>query len=233
MNRQKPLKLKDCLFLLGASFFFFGCIASAHRSAKTIKPGEISIGGSYLLAKNMEESGAEPIHLMALDSRVGIARGFDMGIMHTWDFSNDNDNAFATFWGDFKVQLTNRDNSILKPIFSIGLMKGYVYHEDAETHITTYPFMFGIPLNESFNVTPFFIYRFELISEEFVPKDSEIRHTFALGIEANMREQGPHRLTPKFGFSIGTFNSLAGGEGDNGLILNIGLSVDINPSTSR
>ena len=126
---------------------------------------------------------------------------------------------------DFKVQLTNKDNLIRQPIFSIGLMKGYVYHENAELHITTFPLMFGIPMNEY--LTPYFTYRFEVIREDFIPDDfKDPRHTFVLGIETNLRKPAPYQFMPKLGFSVGTYNSLFGGEGDRGLILNLGLSID-------
>lgn len=225
MNKQKCLHWKDYLFLFVTVFFFFGCIASTHRSPKTLEPGQLSLSGSYLQADNMENSDREPIRLIALDGRTGIARGFDMGIMHTWDISKDNDNAYATFWGDFKVQLSNKDNLIREPIFSIGLMKGYVYNENAKLHITTFPLMFGIPMDEY--LTPYLIYRFEIISDSFMPDNFEDpRHTIALGIEINLQKPDPYKITPKLGLSVGAFNSLLGGDGDRGLILNLGLTID-------
>jgi hypothetical protein len=223
-SRASPL-WKDCVFLLGAAFFFFGCIASAHRSGRTLDSGQFSVSGSYLRAENMEESDAEQVQLVALDGRFGLIRGLDMGVMHTWDISKDNDNMFATFWGDFKVQLTNRDNLIGRPIFSTGLMKGYVYDENAELHITTLPVWLSIPVNEY--LTPYFMYRFEKVSDDFMPEDLEDeRSTFVLGTEINLVRPTPHRWMPKLGLSIGTFNSLMGGEGDRGLTLNLGLCVD-------
>ena len=86
--------------------------------------------------------------------------------------------------------------------------------------------MFGIPTDEY--LTPFLIYRFEIISDGFIPDNFEDpRHTFALGIEINLRKPDPNKSTPKLGLSVGTFNSLLGGDdGDRGLILNLGLTMD-------
>lgn len=226
MNRWKLFTWKECLFLLGAAFFFFGCIATTHRSAKTLDPGQFSLSGSYLRAENLEEGDAEPVQLIALDSRFGLIRGLDMGFMHTWDVSKDNENMYATYWGDFKVQLTNRDNITGKPIFSLGLMKGHVYHEDAKYHITTFSPMLSIPIDEY--VTPFMIYRHELIRQKkFLPDDfDDPRRMFVLGMEVNLLKPAPKRWIPKLGLSIGTYNSLDGGEGDDGLTLNFGLSID-------
>lgn len=223
MIKQKSLHWKDYFFLFMAALFFFGCIASTHRSPKTLEPGQFSFSGSYLQADNIDNSDAESIRLIALDGRAGLARGVDIGIMHTWDISKDNENAYATIWGDCKVQLSNKDNLIGQPIFSIGLMKGYV--NEAELHISTFPLMLGIPMDEY--LTPYFIYRFEVISEDFISNNFEDpRHTFALGLEINLRKPDPHKFTPKLGLSVGTYNSLLGGEGDQGLILNLGLTID-------
>ena len=225
MNGKTRLCWEDCLFLIIAAFFFVGCIASAHRSGKVLDPGQVSMSGSYLRAENTEEPDATPVQLLAADCRVGVFRGFDLGVMHTWDVSQHNENRYATIWSDFKVQLTNRDNRLRRPIISTGLMKGYVYHSDAELHITTLPLMLSFPVNQ--RVTPFFTYRFEKVSDDFVPDDLEDeRSTFLLGMEFNLIRPRPGEWTPKLGVSVGTFNSLMGGEGDRGLTLNLGLCLD-------
>lgn len=228
MKRQMLLTWKDCFFLLGVAFFFFGCIASAHRSGKTLDQGQASFSGSYLRAENMDNPDAEPIQLIALDARVGLNRAVDVGAMHTWDISKGNENQFATFWGDFKVQVNNRDNLPGKPIFSTGLIKGYVYHEGAELHITGLPLIVSLPLNQNF--TPYLMYRHEFISSDFIPDDfGDPRSTFVLGTEINLRKPTPKQWTPKVGLSIGTFNSLTGCEGDGGFIFNLGFAVDSPP----
>jgi hypothetical protein len=224
MKKQSLLIWKDGCFLIGMAFFFFGCIATTHRSAKTLEPGQFSLGAGYVQAENLEES-TDSIQLVSVDARVGTGRGFDMGLMHTWDVTSENEGVFATFWGDCKWQLTNREYLFNKIILSTGLMKGYVYDEEAKFHITTLPVYLSLPLNERF--TPYFIYRFELIGEEFIPSSlRNPRHTFALGVEANLWKYDPTRIMPKLGLSIGTMNSLLGGSGDQELIFNLGLSID-------
>jgi hypothetical protein len=212
--------------VIGAVLFFFGCIASSHRSARTLEQGQISLSGSYLRAENLEESEAEPIHLAALDMRYGLARGIDAGIMHTWDFTPDNDNAFNTIWGDVKFQLTNRDNLLKHPTLSVGILKGYIYHEDAELHMTSLPFILDYPINQNF--TPFVYYRYELIRDSFIPDNivENIRSTFGAGLDINLSKNLSDKWYPKLGISLGTFNSLSGGEGDRGLIINFGLSFN-------
>jgi len=216
---------KDFIMTAGVVIFFFGCIASSHRTARTLDGGQVSVSGSYLRAENLDESDATPIQLFALDARLGATRGMDFGIMHTWDISSDNGNQFATFWGDFKVQLTNRDNIVGQPIFSLGLMKGYVYPEGSDVHITSFPLMLSLPVSET--VTPTLMYRHELVSEDFIPSSfSDPRSTFSLGAEFCLQKPSTDNWTPKLGISVGTFNSLAGGDGDRGLILNLGFSID-------
>lgn len=230
--KTRLLIAKDYAVMAGIVALFLGCIASSHRSAKTLDKGQGSIGASYLMAQNMEDTDADPIHLAAIDYRGGIARGFDFGIMHTWDINKDNDNLYSTFWGDCKVQLTNRNNEIGKPVISLGLMKGYVYHEKSKHHITTVPILFSIPLNAY--VTPTLIYRHELIGKKFVPETTQNpRRTFALAVEFSLIDKSSKLWVPKIGLSVGTFNSLIGGDGDQGLIFNIGFSVDTPMRTQQ
>jgi hypothetical protein len=225
MNKLTRVSLQDYLFVIGTAFFFFGCIASMHRSGKTLDPGQASFSASYVRAEDLDNSNAEPVQLVAVDSRFGIANGMDIGLAHTWDVSKGNNNTYATFWGDVKFQLTNKDNQIGKPIFSSGLMKGYIYDKNAKLHVTTIPVILSLPVSD--RMTPFIIYRYELIRNDFIPGDlKNPRHTFAVGIEMSLSEPTIGKPTSKIGFSIGTFNSLTGGKGDNGLTLNLGLIFD-------
>lgn len=225
MRRRVAVVLRDCLFLFVAAFFFLGCIATSHRTARTLDPGQFSVGGSYTNAQNLEESEAEAIHLVTLDARVGALKGLDLGLAHTWDITGDNDGAYSTFWGDMKVQLANRENIVGRPALSLGLMKGYVYHEDADLHISSLPVILSVPVTD--RVTPFASYRFELISEDFIPEAFEDpRHSLILGSEFLLSGSGSGGPTPKLGVSVGLLNSLVGGEGDNVLTLNAGLSLD-------
>ncbi|MFC1563612.1 hypothetical protein ACFL6G_01690 [candidate division KSB1 bacterium] len=226
MKRFMNLTFQDCLFLIFSAFFFFGCIASMHRSGKTLDAKQASFSGSYLRANNLEESDAEPVKLIALDSRLGIGYKVDIGLAHTFDISKNNDNAFNTIWGDVRIQLTNRDNQIGRPILTSGIMKGYIYDKDTKLHVTTFPFILSFPVSDRF--TPFVKYRFELIKDDFIPDTfKEPRHTFAAGFEFDFSGPSSTNIIPKIGFTIGTFNSLTGGEGNRGLILNFGFILDL------
>lgn len=227
MNKN-CLTTKDYCVIVGIVTFFLGCIASSHRSAKTLEESQASLGVSYLRASTMENENTEPIQLVALDYRVGIARGVDFGLMHTWDVSKDNDNAFATMWGDCKVQLTNRENIIGEPIISLGLIKGYVHPNDTKLHITSVPVMLSLPLSNF--VTPTVFYRHELISNDFIPKGTKNpRMIYGFGMEFNLTDPQSGKYVPKFALSFGNFNSLTGGEGDRGIIVNFGICVDFPP----
>ena len=225
MRRRHAVVLRDCLFLFLGGFFFLGCIATSHRSARTLDPGQFSVSGSYVNAQDLEEADADAIHLIALEGRIGAARGLDLGLAHTWDITSGNDGAYSTFWGDMKVQLANKENVIGRPAFSLGLMKGYVYHEDVDLHISSLPVILSVPMND--RVTPFVSYRLELMSEDFIPDTFESpRHSLILGSEFLLSDSETGGPTPKLGVSVGLLNSLAGGEGDNVLTLNAGLSLD-------
>jgi hypothetical protein len=217
--------MRDFLFVCGAALFLFGCIASTHRGPQTLAPKQASLGAGYTRAENLEESNAEPVQLVALDARLGLEKGVDAGLMHTWDISSGNENAFATVWGDIKFQVCNKDNITGRPIFSFAIQKGYIYDEEIDAHITSIPLMLGFPVND--NVTPFLLYKHELFSEDFFPEILEgPRRTFALGVEMNLRRPESGKWTPKMGVCVGRFNALAGGDGDPGLIINVGFSID-------
>jgi hypothetical protein len=227
MNDKKQEYTKDILFVLVVVFFFFGCIATTHHTAKTVKPKQVSFSSSYLQARPTKDFTSVPVQLIAIDGRTGLGKGCDMGVMHTWDASKNNDNAFATMWGDFKVQLSNRDQSIGKPIFSTGLIKGYIYHEDAKIHATSLPLMVCLPVNE--RITPFFNYRYGLFSDKFIPESFMApRHTFVLGIEFCLSEPSNKQWTPKLSLCIGRFNSLIPEENETnpGLMFNVGFTLD-------
>jgi hypothetical protein len=223
MNRRITLKPRDYVFLLAAAVFLFGCVATTHRSGKTLQPGQFSAGVAYDGLLFMGDEDTDMAHLMGIDARVGVIRGLDLGVGHTWDITAGNDGAYATLWGDAKVQVNNRDNVVGKPILSLGVMKGYVYHENAQLHVTSLPVTVSVPVSDT--VTPFFIYRFEHFSDDFFPSEwDEPRHAFFVGNEVALGDGGG--LTPVFGVSVGLMNSLAGGEGDQVLVLNAGFSFN-------
>jgi hypothetical protein len=47
-----------------------------------------------------------------------------------------------------------------------------------------------------------------------------------LGLEYSLFKPSLDSWTPKLGFAIGTFNSLTGGEGEQGLFFNFGFSLE-------
>jgi hypothetical protein len=224
MRRRSILTWRDYFFLLVVVVFLFGCVASSHRSGKTLDQGQFSAGIAYDGLNNVSESEADMIHLLAVDGRVGVVRGLDLGVAHTWDMTGDNDGLFSTWWGDAKVQLNNRENEVGKPIFSLGVLKGYVYHEDADLHITSFPVTVSIPINET--TTPYFIYRFENIHEDFMPSEWDAtRHAFIMGSEVEIETDGA--ITPIFGVDIGLLSDLYGDDdGDMLLIINAGMSFN-------
>ncbi|HSD64006.1 MAG TPA: hypothetical protein VLB50_09410, partial [Ignavibacteriaceae bacterium] len=70
-------------------------------------------------------------------------------------------------------------------------------------------------------------YRITFLSDGFIPEDFENpRHEVTIGLEYSFNNQNTDKWNPKIGFAIGTFNSLAGGDGDQGLILNLGFTLE-------
>ena len=97
MKNSRKVTPKDVWFALAAGAFFLACIATSHRTARTLHQGQVSASASYLQDRPADELFGEevvPIQLAALDARVGIAKGFDMGLAHTWDLEH---NAFSRF----------------------------------------------------------------------------------------------------------------------------------------
>ena len=224
MKGRTVLSWRDYLFLLVAVVFLFGCVASSHRSGKTLDPGQVSIGMAYDGLLDLEESDSGLGHLLALDGRVGVVRGLDVGVGHTFDITLGNEGALATVWGDAKAQLTNRDNLVGQPILSLGVMKGYAYYEYAQTHITSFPVTLSMPTSET--TTHYFIYRFENMTEDFIPNEWEYpRHGFFLGSEMELADEAGG-FTPVLGVAVGLMTSLYGGEGDMMLVLNAGVSFN-------
>jgi hypothetical protein len=220
---KRGIVIIEYFIILTSVLFIFGCFASSYKTAKTQEPGQFAISAGYMRLENLEDSDAEGIDLLDLSMRYGIARGFDLGLAHTFDITSGDGTSLSTFWGDFKVQLSNRDNEIGKPSFSLGLIKGYVY--DPEVHISSLPLILSLPVSEQF--TPTLQYRLTLVSNDFIPTNFEDpRHEVTLGLEYSLFKPSPDSWTPKLGFAIGTFNSLTGGEGDQGLLFNFGFSLE-------
>lgn len=214
------IKLEDLVALSVVVAFSLGCIATAHRSPRVLDSGEKSAGVNYIMADNLAESGDEPIRLIAVDTRLGLGNNFDLGFMHTWDISKDNEGLYSTAWGDLRYQLTNRYNAVGLTTVTLGYGSGYVYDEDAKYWITSLPISVGF---QGRRFMPYLNYRLEYINDEFFPdSDNQPRSTVSIGCEFELDREAISRLA----LEVGTFNSLLGGKGDDGLILNVGLSIN-------
>jgi hypothetical protein len=218
----KSINIIDIIFILGVSIFFLSCIATTYHVAKTLEPGQGSLSTGYMQARSFEDLSEDPVQLIGFNGRIGVAKGFDLVAEYSLDITKENENAFATIWGDCKIQLTNRDNELLKPIISTGLLKGYVYDEEAKIHISPLPVIFSLPINDQ--ITSTIMYRYELFSEGFTPISLENpRHAFALGLEYSLLKPDYNKWNSKLAISIGTLNPLFGDEGDRVLLINFGL----------
>jgi len=218
--KKTRFKADDLVAVLLAAFFSIGCLATAHRSPRVLHQGGISIGTNYIEANNIEVDGDEPIKLLALDTRLGLGNSFDLGLMHSWDISKDNEGAYSTAWADLRWQLSNRNNAVGHPTMTIGYGAGYVYDPDAELWITSIPISIGM---QGERLTPYLTYRVEYINDKFFPdSENQPRSTLSLGCEFDLDRDGKTRL----GLEVGRFNSLSGGKGDDRMLFNIGLSVN-------
>ncbi len=223
MKKTKSLKWIDLIFVIGVGAFFLSCIATLYHTPRTLEPGQTELSSGYLQARSLEEFSETPIQLMAINARVGVVNNLDLGLEHTFDLSEGNEGMFKSLWGDFKWQLTNRQNELNKLTFSTGLLKGYLYDSEADFHITSLPFYFGYQASE--RLTPTFIYRYELTGEgKFIPNSLENpRHSFNLGLEYLLKEPNSQGWMPKLGVGVGLMNSLGGEDGDNVFIMHLGL----------
>ena len=224
MKTKREIGFVEYFAIAASVLFIFGCIASSYKTAKTLEPQQVALGAGYMRLENLDDSNADGIDLLDVNFRTGIAKGFDMGLAHTFDLSSESGStSLSTFWWDFKGQLSNRENKIGNVSFSLGLIKGYTY--DPEVHITSIPLLLSVPADD--NLTPTLGYRIGFISNDFIPSNFEDpRHELTLGMEYSFYKASSETWNPKIGFAVGWFNSLTGGEGDSGLILNFGFSVE-------
>lgn len=226
MKKNNRLEQLDFLFICAVAILFLSCVATTYHTAETLHTGQGSLSPGYMQIRSTEEFKETPVQLLGTTGRIGASKRFEFGAEHVLDISKDNDNSLGSIWGDFKVQLTNKNKLIKKPILSTGLMKGYTYHSEAGLHITTLPLMFSIKPTDRFS--PTLLYRLEYISDNFIPSTLENpRHTFALGFEYSLREPSPDKWDPKLTFSVGTVNSLIGDPEDPSLLLfNLGFKFN-------
>jgi hypothetical protein len=228
MKNSEPLQWIDLLFLIGAGLFFFSCIATTRQVARTLEPGQAEASQGYMQARSLEEFSQEPVQLIGLNGRFGITDNFDAGIAHSFDISEDNGHMFNTLWADVKWQISNRKNEANRLTFSPGLLKGFVYNQEALMHFTSLPLYVSLPVNN--RLTQTLMYRYELISDDKPFPQSESfndpRHTFSLGLEYSLQEPNSSKWIPKLGIGLGFMNSLNGdSEGDNVFIIDFGFKL--------
>lgn len=113
--------------------FLNSCYMTTHRGPRTLEPGKVSASASYLHLKG-SDTGADttPTQLIALEGRVGVLKGVDLGFMKTFDITEgiEPDQGIDTYWFDTKFQLVNRDNILNKPTLSFGYGFGNVTNID-------------------------------------------------------------------------------------------------------
>jgi hypothetical protein len=152
---------------------------------------------------------------------------FDLGVLHSWDLTKGNEGIYSALWGDLKVQITNPDNILGKPVLSSGILKGYIYDSDVKLHVTSIPVYLSFGHTESITSTAFL--RYELIRNDYVPdRIFEDPRIHAGGhLEYKINNGGHTRWQPKLSVGIGYFNSLTGAsDGPSGLTINAGFTID-------
>ena len=82
----------------------------------------------------------------------------------------------------------------------------------------------SVPIDDHFTQT--IQYRLTFLSNDFIPSDFENpRHEVALGLEYSFNNHSDS-WNIKIGAAVGLFNSLEGGDGDQGLIMNLGITLE-------
>lgn len=218
------------LVLVGmTAFFFFGCLATGYRGPRTLGPGQFSVGAGYTHATLNDVDDADAARLLHVDGRVGLGGGADLGLAHTSDLTEDSDGAFSTFWGDARFQLSNRENRVGVPIFTLGIAKGFLYKEDLDIHVTSLPLQLGVPVHE--RVTPWLLYRPDFLSDDFFPDGDSFenpRHTIMIGSEFALAGS-ESSVVPRLGIGVGWVSSLTGfdeGDEESLTMFQVGITIE-------
>lgn len=136
MKIQKGIKDQVTLFVLAG--LLLGCYATTHRGPRTLDPGQVSASGGYLRFKGTDaDPDDEPGELIAMEGRIGLVRGLDIGYMRTIDISegvDEPDEGIDTHWLDAKLQVLNRNNALWRPTMSVGYAQGIVSNEQGYVH---------------------------------------------------------------------------------------------------
>ena len=85
MKTKRKTSYVELFGIVVSALFIFGCIASSLQTAETLEPKQVALGAGYMRVEDVENSEGEGIDLLDLNFRYGIARGFDMGLAHTFD----------------------------------------------------------------------------------------------------------------------------------------------------
>jgi len=160
---------KPLLFVF-TLFFLFGCYATTHRGAATLKPGQFSGNIGYLHLKSTQtDVFTEPVKLVTIDARAGILKFWDLGLTRTLDISDNegvDTEGIDTYWLDTKFQLSNIKNKNYLPQLALGYGFGDLIADDDEENklfVNSLYLTIGVPTEF---ITPYYSFRFEHTSDE-------------------------------------------------------------------
>lgn len=89
MKTQNLLSRMDLFFVLGAALFFLSCIFTTLQTARTVAPRQAQFSAGYLQARNLDDFSADPVQLIGVNARLGVAPNFDLGLGHGFDVTKD------------------------------------------------------------------------------------------------------------------------------------------------
>ena len=158
---------KPLLFVF-TLFFLFGCYATTHRGPATLKPGQLSGNIGYLHLKRTNASTNDnPGKLVTVDARAGILKFWDIGLIRTFDISDNKGDGIDTYWIDTKLQLSNLKNKNYFPQLALGYGFGDFIADDEKINdkvfINSLYLTLGVPTEF---VTPYYSFRYEHVSDE-------------------------------------------------------------------
>ncbi|MFQ6673459.1 MAG: hypothetical protein ACE5GH_01585 [Fidelibacterota bacterium] len=220
--RHKPWM--DAVTFLVLAGVLLGCYATTHRGPRTLDPGQISGGASYLRFKNTDaDPDDDPGELVGLDGRVGVVKGVDIGYMRTLDITEgvEGDDGIDTHWFDAKFQILNRNNEPDRPTLSLGYGFGKLVNQE-DFWVNSLSLSLGTEVERA---SLFYSFRYETVDDEMklVPswaweeKFEDVRKAHILGLEYAFT----HNFRPVL--EIGRFYTGDFGEGLN--VVTAGVNV--------
>ncbi|MCH7748996.1 MAG: hypothetical protein IH939_12975 [Acidobacteria bacterium] len=198
MKMKARRKIQDKVTLIVLAGLLLGCYATTHRGPTTLDPGQFSGAGGYLRFKGTDAGpDEEPGELIALEGRIGVVRGLDVGYMRTFDISEgvEGDDGIDTQWLDAKFQLSNRGNLLNKPTLALGYGFGNVINFEEPTWVNTLYLTLGAQTEKA---VFFYSFRYETFDEKinWIPTwvweegFDDIRKAHIIGLE--------YEITPIF-----------------------------------